>query len=171
MYSTEDYLIEHAEYMMSCLFTSNRTLLLYTPQPVHYNLFCVFCFFDQMLLSKDWTGDPWAMWVEVSFGVAWFYLARCCLSPLAMQPIMSNSNVLPQGMCIFIPKSFCDRDDYYQEKACLLFLSLIILSYNKNEASPLKILSMIESSAWLHTVHIMVECLEKAEMMGRFVLW
>lgn len=60
----EDYLIEHARYMMSCLFTSNHTLLLYSLQPVHYNLLqsmCVFfCSFDQMLLSKDWTGDPWA---------------------------------------------------------------------------------------------------------------
>lgn len=149
MYSTEVYLIEHAQYMMSCLFTSNHTLLLHTPQPVHYNVLCVFFSFDQMLLSKDWTGDPWATWVEISFGVAWFYLARCCLSPLAMQPITSNSNVLRRGLCIFNPKSFCDRDDYYQEKACLLFLPLITLSYNKNNVSPLKILSMIRSSVWL----------------------
>ncbi len=145
MFSEGDYLIEHSRCMISCLFVSNHTLLLYTPQPVHYNLLCVFFPFDQMLLSKDWTGDPWATWMEISFGAAWFYLARCCLSPLTVQPIMSNSNILRRGLCIFNPKSFCKRDDYYREKAYLLFFSLITLSYNKNNVSSLKILSMSRS--------------------------
>lgn len=123
MYSTNDYSIEHAQYM-SCLFTSTHTLLVYTLQSTHYNLLCVFFSYDQIPLSKDRTGDPWATRVELSFGFAWFYLARCCLSPLAMQPIMSNSNVLLWGLCISSPKSFCDRDDYYREKGHVCCFSL-----------------------------------------------
>lgn len=60
MCCTKDYVIEHTQYMMPCLSASNHALLLHTPQPVHYNLLCVFFSFDQMLLSKVWTGDPWA---------------------------------------------------------------------------------------------------------------
>lgn len=35
--------MEHAQHMMSCLLTSDHTLLLYTLQPAHYDLLCV-CF-------------------------------------------------------------------------------------------------------------------------------
>lgn len=95
-----------------------------TPCSPYITIFYV-CFlsFDQMLLSKDRTGDPWATWVESTFGLAWFYLVRCCLSSLAMQLITSNSKVLRRGLCIFSPKSFCDRHDYYhREHVCCFSL-------------------------------------------------
>lgn len=93
--------------------------------PAAHTLLSFMCFlsFDQMLLSKDRTGDPWATWVESAFGLAWFYLVRCCLSSLAMQLITSNSKVLQRGLCIFSPKSFCDRHDYYhREHVCCFSL-------------------------------------------------
>lgn len=105
---------------------------------------CVFFSFDQMPLSNDWTGDPRAMWVEISSGLAWFYLARCCLSPSAVQPITSNLNVLLWGLRIFSPESFFFLSELLlRKKTCFLFLGLNRLSSNKNNVYPLKILRMI----------------------------
>lgn len=115
--------------MTPCLLSSDHTLFLCSPQPVHYRPLCVFFSFDQMLLSKDRTGDPRAPWVEISFRVAWFYLARCCLCPLAKQPIMSNSNILPRALHLFSSKSFCDGLDRCHGEACALFLPSITSIY------------------------------------------
>ena len=129
----------------------------YFPAAPHVTIFYV-CFFPFWSNAVVRGPDRWPHgqpWVETSSGVAWFYLARCCLSPLATQPITSNSNVLLwKAACVlealrgFFFFFFVMEMTIIKKKHVflLLFLPLITLSHNKNNVSPLKILSTIGRS-------------------------
>lgn len=81
--------------------------------------------------------------MEVSFGLAWFYLA----SAVSLHYRHTQSRVTQKYYCQ--AWELLEKTWLLAQKASLLWFPLIFLSCSKNNVSPLKLLVMIRTVEWL----------------------